>query len=88
MRNESISVGGRLMYIRKYLLAGGLVSMLALGACSDETPEAGEDPEETEQSGGGEERPDEQSPEGADQNEPEDGQNRQQEDEEDDGSSE
>lgn len=35
------------MELKKYLLAGGLASVLVLGACSDEEPEVGEDASET-----------------------------------------
>lgn len=36
-----------MMELKKYLLAGGLASVLVLGACSDEEPEVGEDATET-----------------------------------------
>jgi len=38
-----------MMELKKYLLAGGLASVLVLGACSDEEPDVGEDASETDQ---------------------------------------
>lgn len=42
------------MELKKYLLAGGLASVLVLGACGEDEPEVGEDATETDHGTGDE----------------------------------